>query len=195
MVALPLSPMLTGTPYGRKENNMSCGCGKDKKIETQYLGDVAIDTLEDLPQYLLAERDVKDELSDDTVRSLVRIPTLRIAPSGNLDNVFAVVANNDSLEIPDGQVRAGTVVNLGSSYAVNYDDADNAAMFIMTKKDGNRVLAQNCGIINILEGHEYVLLQDYYASADGTGLPTTDSTSGVKLFTPISRTQLLVHAL
>ena len=174
---------------------MSCGCGKDKKIETQYLGDVAIDTLEDLPQYLLAERDVKDELSDDIVRSLVRIPTLRIAPSGNLDNVFAVVANNDSLEIPDGQVRAGAVVNLGSSYAVNYDDADNAAMFIMTKKDGNRVLAQNCGIINILEGHEYVLLQDYYASADGTGLPTTDSASGVKLFTPISRTQLLVHAL
>lgn len=172
---------------------MSCGCNKDKQIETQYIGSVPIDNLEDLPEYLLAERDVKDELSDDIVRSLVRIPTLRIAPNGNLDNVFAVVANNDSLEIPDGQVRAGTVVNLGSSYAVNYDDADNPALFIMTEKDGSRVLAQNCGVINILEGHDYALLQDYWASADSTGEPVTDSASGIHLFTPISKTQLLVN--
>lgn len=56
---------------------MSCNCN-DKKVGTQYIGDVQIDTSEKLPDYILAEKDVEDELSGDTVRSLVRIPTSRL---------------------------------------------------------------------------------------------------------------------
>lgn len=171
---------------------MACkNCDKNKAIETQYIGDVQIDTLADLPEFLLAERDVEDELSGDIVRSLVRIPTNRIVPNGNLDNIFAVVANNNELTIPEAQVRVGSVANLGSSYAVVYADNDHPAMFLMIGRDTTNVLAQRCGVINILCGHDYVLLAQYYLGENGE--PTTDSTSGVKLFIPISKTQLLVN--
>lgn len=172
---------------------MACGCDKQKPIETQYLGDVQIDALEDLPNFLLGDRSVKDELSGDTIHSLVRIPTDRIVPNGNLDNIFAVVANNDTLEIPEGQVRAGTVKNLGSSYSVVFDDSEEEALFVMVGRDAKRVFAQRVGVVNLLNGHEYVLLAQYYASADGSGEPTTDSASGKKLFIPISKTQLLLN--
>lgn len=172
---------------------MACGCDKQKPIETQYLGDVQIDSLEDLPNYLLADRTVKDELSGDMMDILVRVPTNRIVPNGNLDNVFAVVANNDALEIPEGQVRAGTIKNLGSSYSVVFDDSEEEAMFIMVGRDAKRVFAMRNGVAQILGTHEYVLTAQYYASADGSGEPTTSPASGKKLFIPISKTQLLLN--
>lgn len=169
---------------------MSCGkCGTSMP-ETQYLGDVQIDTLSDLPENLLAERVTEDELSGDTVHTLVRIPTKRIVPNGNLDNIFAVVANNDELAVPKGQVKAVAVANLGSSYSVVEASDEHPTMFIMIGRDGSNVLAQNSGVINILCGHDYILLAQYYRGEDG--MPTTDSTSGEKLFIPISKTQLLV---
>lgn len=170
---------------------MSCGGCNQKQIDTQYIGDVQIDMLTNLPEYLLAERDVEDELSGDIVRSLVRIPTKRIVPNGNLDNIFAVVANNDELVIPEGQVMAGTVINTGSAYSVVPASDDHKAMFIMLGTDNGNVLAQNCGVINILCGHDYILLAQYYRGEDGE--PTTDDASGEKLFIPISKTQLLVN--
>lgn len=171
---------------------MSCGnCNQNNKIETQYIGDVQIDALPTLPEYLLAERDVEDEFSGDTVRSLVRIPTNRIVPNGNLDNIFAVAANNDELTIPEGQVRVGSVADLGSSYAVVYADENNPADFIMVGRNESVVYAQTCGVINILCGHDYVLRAQYYLGENGE--PTTDSTSGVKLFKPISKTQLRIN--
>lgn len=170
---------------------MSCGGCNKKKIETQYIGDVQIDVLPDLPEYLLAERDVEDELSGDVVRSLVRIPTAKIAPNGNLDNIFAVAANNAELTIQEGQVKAGAVANLGSSYAVVPASDDNPTMFIMVGRDEKVVYAQTSGVINILCGHSYILLAQYYRGENGE--PTTDSTSGEKLFIPISKTQLLIN--
>lgn len=170
---------------------MSCDKCNKKKIETQYIGDVQIDVLPDLPEFLLAERDVEDELSGDTVRSLVRIPTKRIVPNGNLDNIFAVTANNAELTIPEGQVKAGAVANLGSSYAVVEASDDNHTMFIMVGRDEKVVYAQTSGVINILCGHDYVLLAQYYRGENGE--PTTDSASGERLFIPISKTQLLVN--
>lgn len=170
---------------------MACDKCNKKAIETQYIGDVQIDQLTDLPEYLLAERDVEDELSGDIVRSLVRIPTKRIVPNGNLDNIYTVVANNDELVIPEAQVLAGSVANLGSSYAVVPADADHPAMFLMIGRDQTNVFAQHCGVVNILCGHDYILLAQYYLGENGE--PTTDSTSGVKLFIPISKTQLRIN--
>ena len=172
---------------------MACGCNKEKPIDVQYLGNVAIDSLEELPENLLAERITTDELSGDTIHTLVRVPTKRIVPNGNLDNLFTVVANNDTLEVPEGQVRAGTVKNLGSSYSVVFDDSEEKALFLILGVGNNKVTAQRVGVVNLLGGHDYVLLSQYYASADATGMPTTDDASGVKLFIPISKTQLLLN--
>lgn len=168
---------------------MSCGCD-NKKIETQYLGDVPIDTFTSLPENLLAERVTKDEMSGDSIHTLVRIPTKRIVPNGTLDNVFTVVANNDVLTIPEGQVKAGVITQVGSTYSVVYADENHPAQFLILAVNDDVVQAQNCGIINLLSGHDYVLLQQYYQGENG--IPTTDSASGVKLFVPISKTQLLV---
>lgn len=170
---------------------MSCGNCNNKKMDVQYLGDVQIDTLADLPENLLAERVTEDELSGDTIHSLVRIPTKRIVPNGNLDNIFLVPANNDELEVPAGQVKAVSMAQVGSSYSVVPASDEHTTLFIMVGRDGNNVLAQNSGVINILCGHDYVLLAQYYRGEDGE--PTTDSTSGEKLFIPISKTQLLVN--
>ena len=170
---------------------MSCNKCDKKPVETQYIGDVQIDALASLPEYLLGERDVEDELSGDTVRSLVRIPTKRIVPNGNLDNIYTVVANNDELVIPEAQVLVCSVANIGSAYSVVTADEDHPAMFLMIGRDATNIYAQHCGVVNILCGHDYVLLAQYYLGENGE--PTTDSTSGVKLFYPISKTQLRIN--
>lgn len=176
---------------------MTCGCNKEKDIDVVDISQVPIDTLNDLPQYILAERDLADELSGDVVRTLTRIPTKRIVPSGSTDNVFAVVANNEELDFKNWHVAPGYIKNFGSYYGVQYADNDNPAMFLMIgtidEANGVQVLAQNCGVINIPAGHDYVLLAQYYTSADGSGVPTTSDETGQKLFIPISKTQLLLN--
>lgn len=176
---------------------MTCGCSKDKDIDVVDISQVPIDTLNDLPQYLLAERDVADELSGDVVRTLTRIPTGRIVPNGFNDNVFAVAANNDSLDFKNWHVAPAYIKNYGTHYGVEYADAENPAMFILVglvnEANGVQALAQNVGVINIPGGHDYVLLAQYYTNADGSGVPTTSDETGQKLFIPISKTQLLIN--
>lgn len=172
---------------------MACGknCGCKKNVETQYIGDVQIDTLDALPDYILAERDVTDPNSGDTVRALVRIPAGRLFPNGTYDNVTTLVPNNDSLEIPENQVRAGRVYNGVSSVQVQYADSEGEAQFLMIGMLAGMVLIQNCGIINIPAGHDYVIGQQYYTGDNGE--PVADSASGQKLFIPISKTQLAIN--
>lgn len=172
---------------------MTCkkDCECKKNVETQYLGDVQIDDLGTLPEYILAERDVVDPNSGDTIRALVRIPSGRLFPNGTYDNVTTLPANNDSLEIPENQVRAGRVYNMVSSVQVQYADSEAEAEFLMLGKLGNLVLIQNCGVINIPAGHDYVIGQDYWVGDNGE--PVTDSASGQHLFRPISKTQLAVN--
>lgn len=170
---------------------MPCDKCKNKPMATQYLGDVQIDALDSLPDFILAERDVEDPLSGDLIRSLVRVPAGKLFPNGNYDNVSAVVANNDELDIPDRQVRAGYVKNNVSSTQVLYADAENPAMFLMLGLLTDMVLIQPTGVINMLAGHDYVIGAQYYVGE--AGVPTTDATSGQKLFIPISRTQLLIN--
>ena len=171
---------------------MSCDKCNKKPMVTQYLGDVQVDTLDSLPDFILAERDVEDPLSGDLIRSLVRVPAGKLFPNGNYDNVSAIVANNDELDIPDRQVRAGYVKNNVSSTQVLYAGVDDPAMFLMLGILADTVLIQPTGTINILVGHDYIIGAQYYLGEDG--VPTTDSTvTGQKLFIPISRTQLLIN--
>lgn len=169
----------------------SCNC-TDKKVKTEYLGDVQIDLIESFPEFILAERDVTDHETGIVVRSLVRVPSGRLFPNGTMANVFPLVGNNPDIIIPERQVRAGVVKNLVSSTQVQYADEENPAMFLLIGTLADMLLAQRNGVINLPNGHDYVISQQYYTSTDGSGEPTTDPESGQKLFIPISRTQLLI---
>lgn len=175
---------------------MSCGCNKEKDIEVQDISQVPIDTIPSLPQYILTERDVEDELSGDIVRTLTRTPIGRLFPNGNMDNVFAVSANNEEIDFSEWKVAPGYIKNFGTYYGVQYADEENPAIFLMVgavdEANGKQILAQSCGVVNIPAGHDYVIGAQYYTSADGSGIPVTDSATGQKLFIPISKTQLLL---
>ena len=164
-----------------------------KPVKTEYIADVPIDTLASLPDYILAERDIEDVATGNIARTLVRVPAEKLFPNGNYANVAAIQSNNTALDIPENEVRAGYVANEGSANVVHYSDADHAPMFLMLGFSTDLLLVQSTGIVNILEGHDYIVGAQYYAAADGSGEPVTDNTSGQKLFIPISRTQLAIN--
>jgi hypothetical protein len=66
-------------------------------------------------------------------------------------------------------------------------------MFLMIGHMTDLLLTQCAGVVNIPEGHSYILGAQYYASTDGSGEPVTDSTSGQKLFRVMSNTQLAIN--
>lgn len=165
----------------------------NKPVDTVYIADVPVDTLASLPDYILAERDVEDVTTGNIARTLVRVPAEKLFPNGNYANVAAIQPNNTALDIPEGQVRAGYVSNEGSANVAKYSDASHTPAFLMIGFSTDLLLVQSTGIVNILEGHQYVVGQQYYDAADGTGEPTTDATSGRKLFIPISQTQIAIN--
>lgn len=177
---------------------MTCGCNKNNKdIEVIDLHDVPVDTNPVLPDFLLTERLVEDPQSGDYTSVLSRTPVKSLLPTGRTDNIFAIPANNPDLDLANYKVAAGTVKNFGSYYATIFADDENPALFLIIgateEASGIQVLAQNCGVITIPTGHDFIPLAQYYTSADGSGLPVTDSATGQKLFIPLSRTQLLVN--
>ena len=166
----------------------------NQNVDTQYIGSVPVDTLETLPDFLLAERDVIDESTGNIARTLVREPSEKLFPNGNYANITAIQANNTAINIPEGEVRAGYVSNQGQANVVKYADASHNPMFLMLGFTTDMLLIQCTGFVNIPEGHPYNIIgAQYYAAADGSGEPVTDSASGQKLFIPISRTQLRVN--
>lgn len=165
----------------------------NRPIKTEYIADVPIDTLANLPDYILAERDVEDPTTGNIARTLVRVPAQKLFPQGNYANIAAIQTNNTAITVPDNEVRAGYVANEGSANVVKYADADHKPMFLMLGFSTDLLLVQSTGIVNILEGHNYIVGQQYYASTDGSGEPVTDPTSGQKLFVPISTTQLTIN--
>lgn len=171
---------------------MNCGCN-NQKITTAYIGDLPLDNLENMPDYFLMERDIEDQETGDVVRSIVRTPAGKVVPNGNYDNVAAIQANNVAIEIPEGQVRAVYIANEGSANVMQYSDASHAPVMLAIGTLTDLVLVQNCGFVNIPGGHQYVIGQMYYDSADGSGEPTTDPTSGIKLFVPVSTTKLAIN--
>lgn len=163
-------------------------CNKPVKVE--YIGDMPIDNLESLPDYILAERDVEDPSDGNVIRSMVRVPAKKLFPQGNMDNLFSIEANNEAIVVPENEVRACRITAIQGVATVEYADATHPAQFFALGEQGGMLICQNTGVINIPNGHDYVLSAQYYTSADG--VPVTDPASGDKLFIPISRTKLLI---
>lgn len=167
---------------------MSC----DNKVETVNIADVAIDTLASLPDYILAERDVTDDSTGNIKRTPVRVPSAALFPNANNDNVVGLAINNTAITVPENQVRAGYISNEVGALVMKYADANNPAVFLMLGEHTDGVMrVQNCGFVNIPEGHSYIVGVQYYVGENGE--PVTDSASGQKLFIPVSGTKLAVN--
>lgn len=168
---------------------MSC----NNRVETVNIADVAIDTLASLPDYFLAERDVLDEASGNIKRTPVRVPSVKIFPNVNNDNVIGLAVNNLAITVPERQVRAGYISNEPGALVMKYADASHKALFLMLGLHTDNIMrVQNTGFVNIPEGHSYVVGAQYYLGENGE--PVTDSTvTGQKLFIPVSNTILAVN--
>lgn len=163
----------------------------DKKVETQYIGEIAVDSLDSVPDYILAERDITDVETGDTTRSIVRVPGQKLFPNGNYANVIALETNNPDLTIPERGVVAGYIKGDVSANIMYPADANHAPQFLMLGKFGTaQMLVQNTGFVLITEGHDYIVGQDYWLGEEGE--PTTEDTSGVHLFVPVSKTRLAI---
>lgn len=164
----------------------------NRKIRTINIADVAIDTLPTMVDYFLAERDIMDESTGNTVRTPVRVPSGKIFPNVNNDNVIGIEINNSAITVPKNQVRAGYVANEPGANIVRYADANHPAVFLMLGEYMDNVMRiQNTGFVNIPEGHQYIVGSTYYAGTNGE--PVTDaSITGQKLFIPISNTKLAI---
>lgn len=167
-------------------NELNC----NQNIKTEYIANVPIDSLASLPDFILAERDVEDVTTGNIARTFVRVPAQKLFPQGNWANIAPIQANNTAITIPDGEVRAGYV---GGDGVTRYADENHAPTFLMVGFMTDLLLTQCAGTIVIPEGHPYVIGAQYYAAADGSGEPVTDPTSGQKLFTVASNTQLNIN--
>lgn len=161
----------------------------NKQLDVQYIGDLPVDMLASLPDYILTERDVLDESTGNMKCSITRTPTAKLFPNANTDNVFGVEANNSAIAVPDGQVRAVYVQNQGVVNAMEYADTTHPATMIAVGTTNDVVLCQCCGAINIPSGHNYVIGMQYYTGANGE--PVTSGTQ--KLFIPISNQKLVIN--
>lgn len=154
--------------------------------------DLDVDDLATIPDYFLGMRVLNDPSTGTTIASPVRIPGERVMPTGNLANVVALVTNNTSVSVPENQVRAGYIDVQPGGNIIRYADASNTARFLMVSDytDG-KVLVQSTGFLTIPAGHQYIVNSQYYVGDNGE--PVTDSTSGQKLFIPLSDTILMVN--
>ena len=105
---------------------MSCGCN-DNKVKTVKVGDVAIDNLASLPDYILAVRSVEDEATGEVKNAIVRVPSNTLFPNASQDNVVGEAINNLAITVPENQVRAGYILQSAVSGNVAHD---NGAHFI-----------------------------------------------------------------
>ena len=170
---------------------MSCGC-ENNKVKTVKIADVAVDTLNSLPDYILAERDVLDESTGETKRTLVREPADKLFPNANNDNVTGEAINNLAITVPAGQVRAGYIKNEVGMNTMQYAGKGHPAVFLMLGLHTDGVMRiQNSGFVVIPEKHSYIVDAQYYLGENGE--PVTDaSITGQKLFIPISNTKLAI---
>lgn len=164
----------------------------NRPVKTINIADVAIDNFATLPDYFLAERDIMDESTGNTVRTPVRVPSGKIFPNANNDNVTGIEINNSAITVPENQVRAGYVANEPGANIVRYADASHPAVFLMLGLHTDNIMRiQNTGFVNIPEGHQYLVGATYYVGENGE--PVTDSSiTGQKLFIPISDTKLAI---
>ena len=157
------------------------------------IGDIAIDTLASLPDYLLGERDVTDDATGNIKRTPVRVPSAKLFPNANNDNVIGLAINNNAITVPENQVRAGYISNEPGALVMKYADASNHADFLMLGLHTDNIMrVQSTGFVIIPEGHQYIPSAQYYLGENGE--PVTDSTiTGQKLFKPMSSTVLEIN--
>lgn len=163
----------------------------NKPLQTTYIGDVPVDNLDSVPDYMLAERDVIDPNTNQTVRTMVRVPGEKLFGGGTLDNVTTIEPNAE-IEVSEGQPIPAYVSNEGSYNIVRVADENHAPLFFVIGKLGTLLLIQNTGFIFYPNGHKYIIGQQYYLNTED-GTPTTNDASGVKLFVPISTTKLAIN--
>lgn len=165
----------------------------DNKVETVNIANVAIDTLASLPDYILAERDITDDSTGNIKRTPVRVPSAKLFPNANNDNVIGLAINNTAITVPENQVRAGYVENAVGANIMKYAGAGHAATFLMLGLHVDNIMrVQNTGFVNIPAGHSYIVGAQYYVGENGE--PVTDaSITGQKLFIPVSGTVLAMN--
>lgn len=165
----------------------------NNKVETVNIGDIAVDSLATLPDYFLAERDVTDDATGAIKRTPVRVPSAKIFPNANNDNVIGLAVNNNAITVPENQVRAGYISNEPGALVMKYADASNHADFLMLGLHTDNIMrVQSTGFVIIPEGHQYIPGAQYYLGENGE--PVTDSTiTGQKLFKPMSSTVLEIN--
>lgn len=174
-----------GLVYNKSMMNNECN---NKQLSTTYIGQIPVDTLDSTPDYVLTERDVEDPNTGKIIRSMTRTPGAKLFGGGSFDNI-AVIDPNNTIEVPEGQVIAGKIVNNGSYNTVEV--AEDSADFLIVGNLGTMLKIQNTGFVYIPNGHQYIVGAQYYTGEDG--FPTTNSASGFKLFKPISQTQLAIN--
>ena len=164
----------------------------NRKVKTVKLADTAIDTRVELPDYIFAEIDVEDPATGNVISKFVREPAAKLFPNVNNDNVSPLEINNSAISVPENQVRAGYVSNEPGANVVKYADKNHAPVFLMLGLHSENIMRiQTTGVVNIPEGHRYLVGQQYWSNENGE--PVTDSTiTGHPLFIPISSTQLVV---
>lgn len=164
-------------------------CDK-KNLATTYIGAIPVDTLDSTPDYVLTERDVEDPNTGKIIRSMTRTPGAKLFGGGSFDNV-AVIEPNNTIEVPEGQVIAAVVQNMGSYNMVVPADNKRPDFFVI-KEVGTMLMVQNTGFITYPEGHQFIVGQDYWLATDASGRAVTDSTSGIHLFRPIDSRRLAI---
>ena len=164
----------------------SCPGNCHGKPVTQYVGDLPIDNLESIVDYIIGERDIVDEQTGNTIRTFVRVPGAKVYPNGSMDNIIALEPNNTGITIPANQVRAVYVANESNSHIMRYADSTHPAVMLAVGKMADLILVQNCGFVN------YIVGVQYYLGANGE--PTADaSVTGQKLFIPVSSYRLAIN--
>ena len=172
---------------------MTCAECNNKPYTIQHVLDTDVDDLATVPDYFIAVRTLRDPSTDTMIATPVRVPGERVMPTGSLQNVIALDVNNDSLNIPENQVRAGYIdVQPGGNVMRLADSAHPAQFLMLGRYAENKMLIQTTGFLTINAGHQYLIGRQYYM--DSAGVPTTDSTiTGHKLFKPISDTVLNIN--
>lgn len=163
----------------------------NKPFTTVSASELDIDDLATPVDFFLGIRTVENPSTGTTVNTPVRVPGEKVLPTGTLANVVALTTNNTALSIPEHQVRAGYLDAQPGGNVMKYADATHTARFLMVSEYINgKMLIQSTGFLNLPE-HQYIPLVQYYVGENG--LPTTDNTSGQKLFVPLDDATLLVN--
>lgn len=161
--------------------------------EVQELAELPIYDLDNLPNFILSETDALDEATGRVLSSIVRLPINRIVPNGDLEGKFTLAANNDSLEVAEGQPLPAYVQQDGSVVRVLPADSGHKAKFLVLGKYGEgMVLCQADGVLNIVGGHGLIPGADYYLGKNG-GFTTSPSETGQHLFYVLNDRKLLIN--